>query len=207
MQASIISTMFAPLFGATAIVADKHGEKTNYKVARLSDKLGTMKNGEKAEYVVLVREDNDSITMTLHPEAAKRLAKNGNDAGIELIVPAATESTTEQAAQEPVVEAAQEPVEEQPATEQTAQEPVVEAAPEVPSAEGTATGEQPTAEAPAAAAPKELSKKARTLAVFKSMTAEGKARKDIIKVMMEEIGLSAAGANTYFQNCKSGLWK
>ena len=35
----------------------------------------------------------------------------------------------------------------------------------------------------------------------------GTARKEILAKLSTDLGLSAAGANTYYQNVKSNLWK
>ncbi len=50
------------------------------------------------------------------------------------------------------------------------------------------------------------SKKAIAASVFAAMQVEGKTRKEILFTMCEKAGLSEAGAATYFNNFKKGLW-
>ena len=91
--------------------------------------------------------------------------------------------------------------------------------------ESTATAEV-TATAPAAAAktpkatkaekpakekvekaPKAPSTKSKVLPLVAAAIAAGTARKDTLAKMQTEFGISAACANTYYQNVKSGTWK
>ena len=53
---------------------------------------------------------------------------------------------------------------------------------------------------------KKLSKKDRAIELVHAGWAADKKRADIIKEMNEQLGLSAAGASTYYQNIKSGKW-
>ena len=68
----------------------------------------------------------------------------------------------------------------------------------------------PVAATPADATPvvakKETSKDA-TLRIYREMNVDGKQRKEIIARMRTELGMSVPGANTYYQNVKSGMWK
>ncbi len=50
------------------------------------------------------------------------------------------------------------------------------------------------------------SKKAVAAAVFTAMNAAGNTRKEIMFTMCEKAGLSEAGAATYYNNFKKGLW-
>ena len=50
------------------------------------------------------------------------------------------------------------------------------------------------------------SKKQRTIALVKAGWNEGMTRKQIIDAMKDQFGLSDAGASTYYQNVKSGMW-
>ena len=49
-------------------------------------------------------------------------------------------------------------------------------------------------------------KKARTVAIYSEVMKAKGARKDGIARLTDELGLSLAGASTYWQNCKSGVW-
>lgn len=190
--ASVIASLFTANVGRIVLSAGKDGaEDVRYKVAKLSDKLGSMKDGTKAEYVVLQREDDTAVVINLHPNAAKKLLTKGEEAGLKLLP---TEGDAE-------------PAEELSAEEQEAAKAELEAEQAEKNAQdaGEPAAEE-GGEAEAAAEPKEPTKKERTIEMFKAMQADGKGRKDIIAKMKSELGLSAAGANTYYQNCKSGLW-
>lgn len=65
------------------------------------------------------------------------------------------------------------------------------------------TDSGPSATSPA----KAETKKDATLRIYREEFAAGKRRKDIIIRMRTELGLSAPGANTYYHNVKSGMWK
>lgn len=56
--------------------------------------------------------------------------------------------------------------------------------------------------------PKGTGKKADALAAYAQLVVDGVApsRKTVIGVFTTEVGLSKAGANTYYQNIKSGKW-
>lgn len=169
-----------------------------FRIAMLGDKIGTMKSGDKASYVVLERADKPTIVMNLHPNVISKLLKTGAaDGGLKLVADG----------EAPKVEAATEETTETATTEEAPKTPVVEVQP-------TATTEtaapEATTEVPAEA-PKAPSKKERAIACYKAGHKQGKARKDIIAVfrMAEKdggLGMSAPGANTYYQNIKSGLW-
>lgn len=191
---SAIAALVTNMIGATVIAAAKDGKpEVKYTVARLSDKLGTMKNGEKAEYVVLTLADDTAVVMNLHPEHAKRLFKKGEDSGLTVVAkevagdeqPTAEEQkdlqaelTGEQASTATVV--ALETT--APITEEVKQAAVVEAA-------------------AAPAADKKLSKKDQFMAIYKA----GGTRKEV-SVKAAAIGVSGPGFNTYYQNAKSGKW-
>lgn len=213
-----IANLIAPLIGRTVISTDKHKVETRYTIARLSDKVGTLKDGSKGQYVVLTKDGETGTVINMHPNTAKKLAKTANADSFSLLMDLKTTQLPEST---PAAEGAGEVKAEGAADEvkpklteaeyqaeanrlAAAGETVVEPAGGVPVA-GAAEAEAPKDEAPAAKAPK-VSKKSQTVAIFKTMTAEGKPRKDIIAKMKADLGLSDAGANTYYQNCKSGAW-
>lgn len=195
MSTTQIASLFASLSGHSVVLTNADGQST-YKIAKLSDKLGKLKDGSQGEYVILSREGNDEDIITIHPNQFKRLATKGEDNELKLIeatdkIPEVASVGTQLASTEPST-----PAESEPAASPTTDSTPTEAA---PAADGAKTEAAP-------AAPKEPSKKERAVAIFKSMTAEGKARKDIIAAM-KTIGLTDAGAATYYQNIKSGAWK
>lgn len=51
------------------------------------------------------------------------------------------------------------------------------------------------------------SKKSKAIPIVAAGIAAGTARKDILAKLKTELGLGDAGANTYYQNVKSGAWK
>lgn len=206
MTTSAIAALITPLLGRAVLATDKAGAETRYTISKLSDKVGTLKDGSKGEYVILTKDGETGVVMNLHPNTAKKLATKGEGDMLKLVPvadgaePAASTeeaaaelNTDEQAAV--AAELATEQAGGVTATEQT------DAVAETPKADA-APVDEPAAE-PAKAA-KEPSKKDRTIAIFKSMA--GSARKDIIAKMKTDLGLSDAGANTYYQNCKSGAW-
>ncbi len=54
---------------------------------------------------------------------------------------------------------------------------------------------------------KPVSKKAQAIAIYNEVHAANGARKDAMTRFKTELGMSDAGANTYYQNIKSGVWK
>lgn len=201
-----VNEFFSSHFGRTVTEVEK--DTTNvlsYKISALAEKIGTMKNGDKANYVVLTREDNSAIVMPLHPNVINKLLKNGHDSGMTLV-----QMATEQAANDEgtvateIIEVASEVVNALPVVNEATTE--VETAPvaadAVEAEVAAATEEAPVAK---------TTKKDRAIACYKDGHKLGKARKDIIAVFKTAekdggLGMSAPGANTYYQNIKSGLW-
>ncbi len=167
------ASLIAPLFGRAVIATDKDGAETRYTIAKLADKIGTLKDGSKGEYVVLTKDGETGVVMNIHPNTAKKLATKGEGDMLKLVPADAAESSEPAASTEAAAEAG---------AEQAA----------------------PQDEAPAPEAPK-VTKKSQTLDIFRAMA--GKPRKEIIAEMKAKLGLSDAGANTYYQNCKSGAWQ
>jgi hypothetical protein len=210
-----IAALITPLIGRTVISTDKHNVETRYTIARLSDKVGTLKDGSKGEYVILTKDGETGTVINMHPNTAKKLAKTANADNFSLLIDLKTTQLPESTpAAEGAGEAKAEGAADLSADEQAAVnaemqaeqagEPAAEATSTEPAA-GTAEAEAPKDEAPAAKEPR-VTKKSQTVAIFKTLTAEGKPRKDIIAKMKTDLGLSDAGANTYYQNCKSGAW-
>jgi hypothetical protein len=202
---SAIAALIAPLIGRSVIATDKHGAETRYTISKLSDKVGTLKDGSKGEYVILSKDGETGVVINMHPNTAKKLATKGEGDQLKLVPVDGAEqgpramdpadqptsiggelSTDEQADVKAELEA-----------EQTGDAVAAEA--------GAAEQTAPVDEAPAEKAPR-VSKKSQTLAIFTSMTADGKPRKEIIAKLKADLGLSDACCNTYYQNCKSGAW-
>ena len=71
----------------------------------------------------------------------------------------------------------------------------------------TATKAEKPAKEKVEKAPKAPSTKSKVLPLVTAAIAAGTARKDTLAKMQTEFGISAACANTYYQNVKSGTWK
>ncbi len=116
-------------------------------------------------------------------------------------------------ADQPVVEQVAAPVEDvQPVAEVQAVEqvedaqPVVEVQSEQPVAEVQAVAPQAEQPVVAQAVGPRPSKKVRAIAIVRAGWAANHSRKDIIAQLIEQLGMSTAGASTYYQNIKSGAW-
>lgn len=173
--------LFANFAGLAVISTDKTGVESRYKIASLTEKIGTMKDGTKAEYVLLQREDDDTVVIQLHPNTASKLFKK-SEADSFKIAPVSADEIL--AAEEEAALQAELDVE----------------------LTGTVGEPELAFEEKAAEEVKEPSKKERALAIFAEVTAAGGARKETIARFTTELGLSAPGASTYYQNCKK-LWK
>ena len=147
----------------------------------LTHKTGVLKDGSKAPYLHLVSEMGDIPEVDLHPQKALELLKKGESGAYKILGALAVDGGVSAEVQAVVEEVA-------PVTGEAV-------APEAPAAEAAPAEE------------KKESKKAGTIRLFKEGQAAGLARKDIIAKMRTELGLSVPGANTYYQNCKSGMWK
>ena len=144
------------------------------------EKFGTMKSGERAPYVHMI---GDTGIVDLHPEKARQLFAKGEFGAMRILTDIAAEPVAAEAVTTPEVVAEAAPVAATPAAEAAA-----------------------PADATPVVAKKETSKDA-TLRIYREMNVDGKQRKEIIARMRTELGMSVPGANTYYQNVKSGMWK
>ena len=160
----------------------------------LTHKTGVLKDGSSAPYLHLVAEMGDKPEVDLHPQKAMELMKKGESGAYKILGELAASGTVSEEVQEVIGEvAAPGSIEPTPA--------IIEAIAAFEAwVNGPATEAAPVEE-------KKESKKAGTLRIYAAGVAAGKARKDIIAQMRTELGLSVPGANTYYQNVKSGLWK
>lgn len=273
---SAFNTLFAANSGKQVSVLDKvSGLPKLFRVNKLSDKIGTMKNGEKAAYVVLTAEDGSTTVINLHPQAASALFKKGKEGGMEITEaapqgwdkieggeevneqPAAVqadsapvETVTETAEEgngaqdvllqallagkpvdlineskdgDVVIDVAAVVVKTEDATKvndtfEIEPESVVLSASTalilhptlaVTDVDASEVNEQPAAEqadsAPVAEE-KKVSKKERTIQIVHAGWKAGLQRKDIIAQLRTELSMGVPGANTYYQNVKSGAW-
>lgn len=161
----------------------------------LTHKTGVLKDGTSAPYLHLIAEMGDAPEVDLHPQKALELIKKGESGAYKILASLASDGAVALETVAAMNEVA--PADEAPTMElhQVAEPEAAPAAPAAEAAPAEAEGE------------KKESKKAGTLRIYREMTAEGKARKDIIAQMRTELDLSVPGANTYYQNVKSGLWK
>ena len=94
------------------------------------------------------------------------------------------------------------------ASTKPAKAPKAEKAPKAPKEKkATATKAEKPAKEKVEKAPKAPSTKSKVLPLVTAAIAAGTARKDTLAKMQTEFGISAACANTYYQNVKSGTWK
>lgn len=176
----------------------------------LTHKTGVLKDGSSAPYLHLIAEMGDRPEVDLHPQKAMELLKKGESGAYKILGELAADATVAPATVEIIGEVI---AEGKPASELIADLSVPAVAVAAAAlgmtveqvAEGAASaGEQG---AQAAEGEKKESKKAGTLRIYAAGIAAGLARKDIIAKMRTELDLSVPGANTYYQNCKSGMWK
>ncbi len=177
----------------TIVSTTVDGQESTFKIASLADKTGKLKNGEKGQYVVLQSQADTAVVVNLHPQAAQRLLADGEADGYKVIERVGAQAAESQTTTEATGTTEAAPAE-KPAKKAKAEKPAKE--PKAPKVKA----EKPANE------PKAPSKKARTIELFTTMKAAGKTRAEIIAAMMSDLGLSQAGANTYYQNVKSGAW-
>jgi hypothetical protein len=181
----------------------------DFRIDHLSpDLTGTMKNTQKAPYVVLVRQDHPSETMKLHPQAAKTLFDKGEDGGLRILNDVAGTNVEAAAVHEEPVIPSGELVEK---IIESGGAPVMEAntQPDEPKVDETAQPEAAAAPAPANAAPAtpKASQKEKAIAIYNEEHGKGGGRKETIARFKSELNMSAAGANTYYHNINNGPWK
>lgn len=79
-----VSTAFASVassfIGRMVAIAD-----ATYKIASLSDKIGSLKDGSKGEYVVLQNAADEAVVISLHPQKAKVLFAKGEEGEMVLL--------------------------------------------------------------------------------------------------------------------------
>lgn len=244
-----------------------------FKLTRLAEKMGTMKNGDKAEYVIFSRNDDENKVVSLHPNIVKELFDNGVASGYKLLAAQVGATAATHGAEAVEVEANVEPPSEEEqehlnaeleaaqagatdtnagaaeggtpsdTTTEGAGEDKTEGDATLAGAVGAATAPKKTkaekdAEKKAAAKKREddraaardkkeaekkaakeakdkeagPSKKDLALDIYLAEPDGENKRKNVIakfKAAKKDGGLemSAPGANTYYQNCKSGFWK
>ena len=169
-------------------------DKGIFTVALLADKTGTLKNGEKnVPYVQLTSE---GAMIDLHPEKAKQLFTKGEFGALRIMADIAGE---------PVAPAAIEDYSVKSETADSTEAPFTTSIEDANKADA-ANNSEPTTDAPPPA-PKKESKKEATLRIYKELNVDGKQRVAIIAKMRTELNMGVPGANTYYQNVHSGLWK
>lgn len=162
----------------------------------LTHKTGVLKDGSSAPYLHLIAEMGDAPEVDLHPQKALELAKKGEAGAYKILSELAADTTVAPSTVEIIGEVI---AEGNPASELIADLSVPAVA--VAAAALGMTVEQ------VAEGEKKESKKDGTLRIYAAGIAAGLARKDIIAKMRTELDLSVPGANTYYQNVKSGMWK
>jgi len=153
---------------------------TEMTITAFLDKQGTIKSGDRLPYIQLVGGDTE---LSLHPQHAMSLMKTGKYKELSILSEIAGEqvvldssSATNEGEAEVEVEVEAAPVE-------------VEAAPVEPT---------PAKE-------KKVNKREQTEELYIEGHKQGLTRKAIITQMKAQLGMSDAGANTYYQNAKTKL--
>lgn len=167
--------------GKQVTATDKAGIAKTFRVSALSEKMGTMKNGEKAAYVILTAEDGTSTVINLHPQAASALFKKGAEGNMTITA----DNRRDLPKEEPQVEIVH-----------VAQDTTVNVAPAEPA----------KVEAAPADVAKEPSKKEKAIALIHAGWDAGTKRSEIVAKLRQELNMGIPGANTYFQNVRSGIW-
>jgi len=167
---------------------------TEMTITAFLDKQGTIKSGDRLPYIQLVGGDTE---LSLHPQHAMSLMKTGKYkelsilseiAGEQVVLDSSSATNEGEAEVEVEVEAA--PVEVEAAPVEVEAAPVeVEAAPVEPT---------PAKE-------KKVNKRQQTEELYIEGHKQGLTRKAIITQMKAQLGMSDAGANTYYQNAKTKL--
>jgi hypothetical protein len=88
-----LNTMVQPFVGRLVGFTDEtKNVSRRFKIVKLSDKFGALKNGNKAEYVILQDQADNAVLLSLHPRTATQLFKRGEDAGFKLLSETVTKS-------------------------------------------------------------------------------------------------------------------
>lgn len=146
---------------------------TSWRVTKLSDKIGSLKDGTKGAYVVLTSDDDKAFVMMLHPNRAQSLFKKGSDKDLTLVDEAKVVEDLIAGTTEAELQA------------ELAAEQASETVPEV------------------AVEEKKVSKKELFVEMYILMTSQGATRKEIRARVQSELAMSDACFNTYAQNCRS----
>lgn len=159
-------------------------------IDKFADKVGTIKSGDKLNYIHLIGDDGSE--MDLHPQHALTLMKTGQHKALSILNAVAGE----------VVELPQESAEVVP----TPADPIfcLDASFEQMNERFVDEPIPTEVVAPVAKAVK-INKREMTEQLYTAGRAAGLTRKAIIGQMMADLGMSAAGANTYYQNAKTKL--
>jgi hypothetical protein len=198
---TLIASLITPLLGRAVMSIDKDGTESRYTISKLSDKLGTLKDGSKGEYVILTKDGENGVVINMHPNSAKKLANKGEGDNFKLVAPTIDDVVAVLGGEPAELDAAEQAAVNAELEAEQAGEVAAQACEQ---ANPPATETAPQDEAPVPKAAKGPSKKDSTVTIFKSMT--GSPRKDIIARFKSELKLSDACCNTYFQNIKSGKW-
>lgn len=169
-------------------------------IDRLSDKIGTMKSGQKAPYVELRGKNatDGDFLLQLHPEQAKRLFNKGQEGALRILgdltksIEAADEEgpaiVKEDVSTDVLATAGAETVENTSQTVESTE----------PASETQSTAQIDSTPVSQAAEP---SKKDRFMTIFRL----GGTRKEIREAVRSFVP-SEPGFATYYQNAKSGKW-
>lgn len=110
-QVSTFSSALAAAIGSIVLRTTKDGETSRFKIAGADAKLGKLKDGTEAAYMLLKNETDDTVTILVHPKTAERLLAKGADSSMVLegFKAAEPEVNAEKAAEPEVTPAVKEP--------------------------------------------------------------------------------------------------
>lgn len=191
-QSAIVTALTALIGRHVLATAAGATDEHRFKVAKVDTKMGKMKNGEPAPYVILTRDDDESVLINLHPKKAKSLIDDG-------VVESDGQNLTLVAL--PIAEGSAEP--EAGVSAPTTEDTSTGTAQAGTTTEGDGTATTTTASDAAPEPTAAPSKKDVCVDLYISMANEEKSRAEIIAAFIEKTGISKACANTYYQNCRS----
>jgi biotin carboxyl carrier protein len=176
-MAGIFPPLAMTMFGRSVSVEHRDAPADVWVISHASETFGRMECGTQNPYIVLRNVSNQATTMQLHPDVINRLFRCGRDSGITLLVNNTAGVQLKHVNKKIAPKAKQ---------IELPLEPKAEPATETPKA-------------------KKGDKKEQARAIIAAMT--GKSRKEIITAIVEQMGMTNAGASTYHYNLTKGAWK
>ncbi len=205
-----ISTLFTNNIN-NQIVRTIGDKNTVFKLKEISTRVGVMKNGEKQPYITLVAVDDQLVVLNLHPQVAKKLLNDGQSGNMSVVEVKSEEVKMEQVDvkklfeikinKQPLLTYSKKIVNNQFDLTKVFKSQIVEQFQNVVQQVQEQQVQEQVVEPQ-----KKLSKKAQALMIVRGGWAAQQSRKEIINILIERLSMTSAGASTYYQNIKSGMW-